>query len=317
MNFFIHIGTHKTGSTSLQHFFLQNRLNLIKQGFLYPEIGIKNAGHHKIAWVARNGNESNRLKNIIARIKIQAERADCENVILSSEEFEFVHHLEPLKAALAGHHCKIIVFIRRQDTLLESEYNQHVKMPSIKYADSIFKFHFDHDFSQRFNYKHLCDIWSQTFGQENIHPISFDHCSKQPQGIFKAIFKLINMTLGDGFDFRQNHQYNTSLPNKATIYLARLNKLPLIAPQHHEAIRLLNELFPKKFDRPLLSLNDRKTIWKRYRSTNDSLERILNTQYFDEPSETEHHGEPIDFYNEFDASIYASLLFRLSMPKEN
>ena len=317
MNFFIHIGTHKTGSTSLQYFFLQNRLHLIKQGFFYPEIGIKNAGHHKIAWIARNGNESNRLKKMMARIKNEAEQADCENVILSSEEFEFVHHLEPLKLALAGHHCKIIVFIRRQDTLLESEYNQHVKMPALKYADNIFKFCFDHDFSQRFNYNYLCNSWCQAFGQENVHPISFDDCSKQPQGLFKSIFDLIKIPADEGFDFRHSLQHNTSLPNKATIYLARLNRLPLIAAQHHEAIRLLNDWFPKKFDRPLLSLNDRKTIWKRCRTTNDALERMFSAKYFNEPSDTEHHGESIDFYNEFDATVYASLLFRLTIPKEN
>ena len=37
---YIHIGTHKTGSTSIQDFLFKNRTKLRDRGFLYPLSGI-------------------------------------------------------------------------------------------------------------------------------------------------------------------------------------------------------------------------------------------------------------------------------------
>ena len=34
----MHIGTHKTGTTAIQHFLDQNRSRLLEQGFLYPAV---------------------------------------------------------------------------------------------------------------------------------------------------------------------------------------------------------------------------------------------------------------------------------------
>ncbi|QXD16183.1 hypothetical protein GQ464_004310 [Rhodocaloribacter litoris] len=53
---FVHAGTHKTGSTSLQVFLAKTQVLLAEQGVLYPRSGrpdrkgVVSAGHHELAW---------------------------------------------------------------------------------------------------------------------------------------------------------------------------------------------------------------------------------------------------------------------------
>ncbi len=311
MNFFIHIGTHKTGSTALQHFLLINRAKLQEHGFLYPETGLKDAGHHKIAWASRSKDTFPQLNKLMQLVRGEANKLKCPNIILSSEEFEFGRDINHLKTALAGDNCKIIVFLRRQDTLLESEYNQHVKMHLTKYSHSIFKFHFDHDFNQRFNYKYLCNLWTHKFGQEAMSVVSYDNCSREPQGIFKEFLNVIKVPFDDGFLLPEEGHANASLPSKAILYLARLNTLSLTKNQHQLAIRILVDEFASQKKQALLSLNDRKLLWARYEGVNGFVENTYNTSCFVEPSETEHNDEYLDFCNDFDVNMYAKIIKRL------
>lgn len=50
---YIHIGPHKTGTTTLQFSLFLNKDKLKKNGILYPDSGIISAklpGHHNLAW---------------------------------------------------------------------------------------------------------------------------------------------------------------------------------------------------------------------------------------------------------------------------
>lgn len=311
MNFFIHIGIHKTGSTALQHLLLENRLKLQEYGFFYPKIGLKDAGHHKIAWASKNKSTFSELSRLINSIKKEAIKLNCNNIILSSEEFEFIRDLNNLKAVMANDNCQIIIFLRRHDTLLESEYNQHVKMFRTKYSENIFKFNFDHDFTQRFNYKYLCNLWSHKFGQEAISVISYDLCAVEPDGIFKAFFNTINIPFNYNFLNPDTRHANVSLPNKATLYLARLNKLALTAEQHHLAISLLINEFREEPNCSLLSLGDRKKLWIRYKSTTEFVEKNYQLSCFLEPSQMEYPNPPLDFCIDFDKSIYTRITEKL------
>jgi len=45
---YIHIGPHKTGTTSIQWFLKENRAELLKHGYLVPESGSIHGGHHQL-----------------------------------------------------------------------------------------------------------------------------------------------------------------------------------------------------------------------------------------------------------------------------
>jgi hypothetical protein len=46
---YIHIGPHKTGTSSIQWFLKQNRAELLKHGYFVPESETKHGAHHPIA----------------------------------------------------------------------------------------------------------------------------------------------------------------------------------------------------------------------------------------------------------------------------
>ncbi len=53
---YLHIGTHRTGSTSIQRFMANAEEALAEQGIIYPKTGRPDTdwtnqyGHHELAW---------------------------------------------------------------------------------------------------------------------------------------------------------------------------------------------------------------------------------------------------------------------------
>ena len=45
---YIHVGPHKSGTTSIQWFLRENRAELLKHGYFVPESGNVHGGHHPI-----------------------------------------------------------------------------------------------------------------------------------------------------------------------------------------------------------------------------------------------------------------------------
>jgi hypothetical protein len=133
----LHIGTHKTGTTALQRFFSLNRAMLKKRGVFYPYEGGSNkpAGHYRMVyslctgampsyWLVPEdlGDERNEW---VAVLNPPPE----ENVLLSSEFFFQCNPevLERIRDFASGYQVKVVVYLRRQDDLEMSWYNQGVK----------------------------------------------------------------------------------------------------------------------------------------------------------------------------------------------
>lgn len=64
MTIYIHIGMHKTGTTSIQKFLHTNFSGQNKE-FYYPNTGIYEYGHHNIPWSLKEGSRDNRFLNKI------------------------------------------------------------------------------------------------------------------------------------------------------------------------------------------------------------------------------------------------------------
>jgi hypothetical protein len=90
---YLHIGTHKTGSTSIQKFLTLNSEKLLAKNFLYPLSGrISNAQHNLALSIRRNKNKtSNSLANDWYALHEEISSHQPEYVVLSSEEFEFAY----------------------------------------------------------------------------------------------------------------------------------------------------------------------------------------------------------------------------------
>src|SRR5690625_2944174 len=93
----LHIGRHKSGTTSLQRFLYNNRDYLAQHGFAYPEAYIRVCAHHKLPeiFLARRVKTLSRnilRDNILEHRKrlIQTLNDDSLVYIISSEAFQNV-----------------------------------------------------------------------------------------------------------------------------------------------------------------------------------------------------------------------------------
>jgi hypothetical protein len=118
---FIHVGTHKTGTTALQYMLSQKSEQLATKGYLYPRAGRLRPlpGHHNVAWQLsvdpRYQVKHGTIDDLIAEVA-----AATETVILSSEDFEcalteadafaaFIARLQSI-----GLHITFVLYVRRQ-----------------------------------------------------------------------------------------------------------------------------------------------------------------------------------------------------------
>ncbi len=135
------IGTMKTGTTALQSFMRNNPGPLKNQGFCYPfmDVDVNNRnGHFLIYQSQQNDPQKKEQENIQVRqagfAKLQGLSKKYQNIVLSEELIW--HHFEKHKdfwpnlvEDLKKIDCqlKVIVYLRRQDQLIQSLWNQGVK----------------------------------------------------------------------------------------------------------------------------------------------------------------------------------------------
>ncbi len=162
----IHFGIHRTGTTSIHKTLVSNRDELKEAGYLYPELGVSSR-HVKIAWALINKKITS--EELISLIKKESIGFNG-TIILSSEDFSQVKHLDWLSDLNKEFDVTISILLRRQDLWLESWYNQHIKWPwSKKFSASGIE-----DFLKNKNdfywidYKYLLDSISSIIPIENM-----------------------------------------------------------------------------------------------------------------------------------------------------
>lgn len=116
----VHVGTHKTGTTSIQYTLARSDQALAQQGAIYPAHydNPNNPGHHFLA-IGGSGKRYNALIEDI-------DRAAQETVILSTELLS-VTSPETIADLASRYDTRIICLLRRQDDYLESMYRELCK----------------------------------------------------------------------------------------------------------------------------------------------------------------------------------------------
>jgi hypothetical protein len=163
---FLHIGTHKTGTTALQHYLFSNQDALRSIGWYYPRIGIPHGhifGHRDLAWSTLRGNAED-LEELVSELNTLPPEVKC---VISSEEFEFCERLESLQVRLKQYDVTVILYLRRQDDLLLSAYSENLRGRSA-FAGGLTQFERRMSQHKRFDYVALCQRWSETFGYDKL-----------------------------------------------------------------------------------------------------------------------------------------------------
>src|ERR1700733_14558996 len=91
---FVHIGTHKTGTTSLQAMLGKNETLFRNAGVFIPKAGrieLSSAAHHNVAWELGRDERYDRTLGTFETLLHEAAAVDAPNICLTSEDFELLH----------------------------------------------------------------------------------------------------------------------------------------------------------------------------------------------------------------------------------
>jgi hypothetical protein len=158
----LHIGLPKTGSSFIQSSLRGHADELAEQGYLYPRCGQHGDGHFFLALPFLGA--ARRLQSDVADyfeggmrdlwpgVVREADESDARTLLISSEYFSEAENLDDLANACAkvAGTVRVLVYLRRQDRLMEAGYNQDVKAgfgtEKLKVGDCYVRWH---DFEKR------------------------------------------------------------------------------------------------------------------------------------------------------------------------
>ena len=212
----LHIGTEKTGTSTVQSFLNLNRKALLNEGFLFPQTYSTYHGSqwefvavcHKTPWTMDLGRACN-----IANIEDQdafretftsdlnqqfSKHSHADSLIISSEHFHSRLSTEKMISDLKTfldpwvETYKIIVYFRRQDKLSMSYYSTRIKSGAPVTALLLPKTGPE---KRYFDYKWMFYAWGKYFGTEAIIPRLYSHSKKGPHGILGDFCALTKISL--------------------------------------------------------------------------------------------------------------------------
>lgn len=128
--FILHIGRQKTGTTSIQRFLANNPEALAAEGIYYPKTGrVQGAApaHHELA-IALNERESSSVsaRELYALFEKELAGRSEPVIILSSEAFQRLSDLTPLRQFLQGHAPTVVCYLREPFAAKQSAWAQSV-----------------------------------------------------------------------------------------------------------------------------------------------------------------------------------------------
>ena len=333
LKLYLHIGMPKTGTTYIQSFLRLNNEVLKKEGYVYPEFGVR---FDKIA-ANRNGHflvsklyDENRKRLKDKELEIQEECFDklfrlfdmFPNVILSEESIwnsgernRGKNFWVDLKSRLEarGVELKVIVYLRRQDLFIQSFWAQHVKENNL--SDTLQEFINSPRFKRiQLDYCKRLNKISKVIGKENMLVRVYEN--DQYIGPQKTIVSDFLTTVG--LEYNDSYENPPRLVNRSLtgIYLEtkrELNKIEGLVERKGYIQVLMRKAVESNDDLRSISSNEFMTgeetvaFLKKYDETNENVAREYLSRedgklFYDNPKITS------DGKSEYTVSDYVGVL---------
>jgi len=178
MQYLLHIGTNKTGTSTLQRYLGGIRDELLKQGIWYPQIGSYPMAHHDYALgilkkdFAERGVDPDIIKH---------PPPGTELVLLSSEAFHTVYPVEAVAERFPPDRTQIVLYLREHVSYLASWYQQSAQERLMTCSFREFGELFRRDFAG------LVDRWRKVYG-DNVRVRPYDRERLRDGDIVKDFF---------------------------------------------------------------------------------------------------------------------------------
>lgn len=237
----IHVGTEKTGTTSIQESLSLNRKILAKKGFLFPSsFGEKN--HVKLAVCAsreerkipffervvlsNGGNKEKFESECLSKFAREVKGSKCNTLLISNEHLHGqLHSLDSkkrLRSIFEGlcDRIQVVIYLRRQDSLAVSLFTTRLLAGDTD-CENILPKKIDAR-NLRFDYYRSISDYVEVFGRENIVVRLYDKKSFFDQELISDFYHVIG--LEDVSQLVPVPKENTSLNSLAQEYLALFNR---------------------------------------------------------------------------------------------
>lgn len=251
-NVFLHVGAHKTGTTTLQSVLANNREDLRSEKIVYPDFGHADSHAQWANFIAGEAPHIEKEKH--AQHTTQwLQNLEHDEVLLLSAEALYRHinnqadYLPKLRATLAGAEIVPVLCLRNQGSYARSLYNEWVV--NWQYPHNIYKF--ISEFSAWFDYEGFVKKISQ-LGKPilmSYHEIGGANLSSN-----------FLQQLGYSIELMEDKIYLRQSPSDAEVYLKRLLNNSYPEPKHRNLIKnTVKEVISTKF--PELRMPMPALIW--------------------------------------------------------
>jgi hypothetical protein len=203
----LHIGTHKSGTTSLQTMIARNLKYFSDQGLYYPAAGRgSDCGHHNLAWELNGDDRYDAASGSVADLVVELEQSVAPAVLLSSEDFEYLYRKPAKQAVLRqeleqlGYKVHVVAVLREPTEYVASLYVELLKhglaqdlhdfvVQAVAAGGVLFgKWDFRLDFRQ------LVTGFVEVFGADSVHVLPYDP-GDSPGSVLRASGRLLNLRL--------------------------------------------------------------------------------------------------------------------------
>ncbi len=255
MNIYLHIGTEKTGTTTLQNFLYLNKDKLLESGYYYPKsAGLRN--HQRLSIAAYNLEKRDpytRLNNInsdrvlesyqniiVKRLKSELNCVQQPNIIFSSEHIQSrltslseIQRLKEILVSLGAINIIVIVYLRNPVEIANSLYSTAIKCGS----EAIHPFRPSHEYI-----RHICDHkstienYTEVFGKGAVVPRIFESSTLEGGSLLKDFINVVGLTWDPNYIIPNS--LNESLSVNGLEILRRFNtKVPRFINERENPLR--------------------------------------------------------------------------------
>ncbi|KKD61339.1 hypothetical protein RN22_06365 [Grimontia sp. AD028] len=282
MKLILHIGSHKTGTTSIQESLIDNKELLLSKSI---SIFSENPNGEAIlngdcsCWIPCMSDtvfdedlKTSKLRLLFERAASFSRKMKTEKVIISCENFSWLFYYKSIKKVKLEAYCffsdvEIVVYLRRQDQHLLSHYQQasKAKGPAFGFYSGIDLDDLvtDEQLDLYLDYNYRIGLWGDVFGDDKLSIRCFEKTALTGGDAVTDFFSLLGVDYNGGL-FRSNVSLRSN-----DIYIGHIiNRLDLCA-DFESYIRKLN-FQGRKFT---ARKDVMQSFIERYDVSNDAINR--------------------------------------------
>lgn len=345
---YIHIGTSKTGTTTIQTYCGINREQLKSKGVLFPimpyhydRITENRNGHFLYANVYENGVRNKEKEEQVLKQELDY-IVDCfkdyDNVLLSEESIWWATatRRKGLWKYLQEHsqqnnyQVKIIVYLRRQDQFMMSRYNQILKTDTGGGTQRFYEYFKDMNGKYKcvMNYRQRLDYMAKFFPKENIVVKRFDRSYFYNGDLNADFLHILGVEIDDTFAELPKDE-NLGISVQSGELKRVLNRLGTMTfAENQKLLQMLNEceeLLPKR-EVSIMTTEHIEKFMKKFIDDNESIavdyigdgKPMFDYNYKKKPvwsyEDKNYHEEVILFFAKAIDSVYKE---NIQLKKEN